>query len=101
MSRRLVVAGLIWLLVALSLEVGSVAGSDASILFGWLRLVWTAPFSIAYHVWIYDAAKEAVGRSDALMLGAVFEVVLSFLFWFVVLPIVWRKSRVLTKSRSA
>lgn len=101
MSRKLVVAGSAWLVVAVSLIIGSGAGGDASILLGWLRLVWTAPFSLVYQVWIYDSAKEALGRSDALVLGAVFEVVLGFLFWFVALPIVWRRSRALANSTTA
>ena|SRR5688500_13613066 len=101
MSRATLIAGSSWLVVALILEVASTMGGDASVLFGWLRLAWTAPFSIIYHVWIYDSAKEAFGRPNALVLGGVFEVVLSLLFWFVALPIVWRKGRRLAKSTNA
>lgn len=87
------VVGLIWLGFALVLEVAAVAGGDASILYGWLLLVWTAPFSVIYHVWAYDAVRDAIGRPNAQIVGALFEVVLSFFFWFVLLPRVWRWAR--------
>jgi hypothetical protein len=91
MKRPIRVFALVWLVVAIALEFASTLGGDASILFGWVLLVWTAPFSLIYQFWIYDVVKEMAGRNGAFLIGAAFQVTLAFLFWFLLLPRFWPK----------
>lgn len=86
MTPRVKVLSLIWLAVAVALEFGSTLGGDASILWGWVLLAWTAPFSIAYQFFLYDVVRGLVSRPIAQLIGTFFEVGLGYVFWFVVLP---------------
>ena len=89
MTPRVRTLGLIWLAVAVVLEFGSTQGGDASILWGWVLLVWTAPFSIAYQFLLYDVVSGFANRPIAQLIGAFFEVGLGYVFWFVMLPRIW------------
>jgi hypothetical protein len=92
MTPRVRTFGLIWLAVAIALEFGSTLGGDASILWGWVLLVWTAPFSIAYQFLLYDIVRGIVSRPAAQLIGALFEVGFGYVFWFVVLPRIWPRA---------
>jgi hypothetical protein len=81
-----------WLCIAVALEYSSTLGGDASILWGWTLLVWTAPFSIAFKFYLYDFALKYMSRPEAQVAGAVFEVVCAYLFWFVLIPKIWPKA---------
>lgn len=93
MMPRIGILGLFWLGIALALEFGSTLGGDAGQLWGWVLLLWTAPFSIIYQFFLYDFARENLGRLAAQLVGAVFEVGLAYVFWFVVFPKVRQRAR--------
>jgi ABC-type uncharacterized transport system permease subunit len=78
-----------WLCVALALEYGSTVGGDTSILSGWALMVWTAPASMLFQFHLYDTALQYMTRSNAQILGAVFEVLVAYAFWFVFIPKIW------------
>jgi hypothetical protein len=81
----------IWLAIAVALELASTLGGDASKLWGWILLLWTAPFSVIYQFLLYDVVLGATGRSAAQAVGALFETGLGYLLWFVILPRVSRR----------
>jgi hypothetical protein len=56
-------------------------------------LIWTAPFSIIFEFYLYDWVLQYMTRPTAQILGSVFEVVGSYLFWFVFIPKIWPKRR--------
>jgi hypothetical protein len=93
MTPRLRTLGLCWLVIAIALEYGSGLGGDASKLWGWILLIWTAPFSLIYQFVLYDIVLGIVSRPTAQLVGAVFEVGLGYLLWFIILPRVHRKSQ--------
>jgi hypothetical protein len=93
MTARIRNLGLIWLVIAIALELASTLGGDASKLWGWVLLLWTAPFSVIYQFLLYDAMSGAIGRSAAQVVGALFEVGLGYLFWFVIFPRISQRQR--------
>jgi len=92
MTPRVRNLSFIWLGIALALEYGSTLGGDASKLWGWILLMWTAPFSIIYQFVLYDFVKESLNKTIAQLVGTLFEVGLAYLFWFVVFPKIRRRS---------
>jgi hypothetical protein len=86
-------ARLIWILVAAIAAYGSTVGGDTSILCGWLLLVWTAPFSIIWWSYLYDAARLYLPVSIAQPLGLVVIIALAYAFWFWMIPTVWSKAK--------
>jgi hypothetical protein len=82
-----------WLCIAVALEYGSTLGGDASILWGWTLLIWTAPFSILFKFYLYDSALNHLSRPETQIAGAVFEVVCAYFFWFVLFPKIWPKGK--------
>jgi len=84
---------IVWLCLAIIFECFSTIGGDTSILSGWLLLIWTAPFSIIFEFYLYDWVLQYMTRPTAQILGSVFEVVGSYLFWFVFIPKIWPKRR--------
>ena len=92
MTLRVRTLGFIWLGIALALEYGASLGGDASKLWGWILLVWTAPFSIVYQFVLYDYVRESLNRTAAQLVGTLFEVGLAYLFWFVGFPKIGRRT---------
>jgi hypothetical protein len=88
---RFVRAG--WLCIAIALEYASTLGGDASILWGWILLFWTAPFSMVFQFFLYDFALQYMTRPVAQLVGSIFEVVCAYIFWFVIIPKVIANNR--------
>jgi hypothetical protein len=75
-----------WLAVAVLLSILSFKGGDASIVAGWLYLLWTAPFGIVWWFWLYDIVLAWLPASVAQPVGVIAVDSIAFAFWFVVLP---------------
>jgi len=75
-----------WTCVAVALGFGSFAGGDASIVSGWLFLVWTIPFGAIWWFYLYDIVRQWVPDNVAQAGGTVLVIVAAFVFWFVVVP---------------
>jgi len=93
MSRLTKILSIVWLCIAIIFECISTIGGDTSILSGWLLLIWTAPFSMIFEFYLYDWVLQYMTKPTAQFLGSVFEVVGSYLFWFVFIPKIWPKRR--------
>ena len=83
----------IWLLVAVLLAVGSMAGGDTSIVTGFLWLAWTAPIGLIWQFWVYDTALKVAPASLVNIVGLALVLVLAYLFWFQLVPAVLRSAR--------
>jgi len=91
MSTLTKILSIVWLCIAIIFEFISTIGGDTSILSGWLLLIWTAPFSIVFRFYLYDWVLQFMTKPTAQFFGSVFEVVGSYLFWFVFIPKIWPK----------
>lgn len=80
-----------WLCIALGLEYTSTLGGDASILWGWILMIWTAPFSMVFQFYLYDIVLQYMTRPTAQLFGSVFEVVCTYVLWFIFIPKIWPK----------
>jgi hypothetical protein len=83
----------IWLLVAVLLAAGSTAGGDTSIVTGFLWLAWTAPIGLIWQFWLYDTAIKAVPVNVVNIAGLALVLVLAYLFWFQLVPALFRAAR--------
>jgi hypothetical protein len=85
----------VWVLVALIAAYGGYAGGDTAIVLGWLFLVWTAPFGIAWWFYVYPAALSLAPKAILELLGPALAIVLAYWFWSMLLPAAfrWAKSR--------
>ncbi len=83
----------IWLLVAVLLAVGSMAGGDTSIVTGFLWLAWTAPIGLIWQFWVYDTALKLAPASLVNIVGLALVLVLAYLFWFQLVPALLRSAR--------
>jgi len=83
----------IWLLVAVLLAVGSMAGGDTSIVTGFLWLAWTAPIGLIWQFWVYDTALKVAPASLVNIVGLALVLVLAYLFWFQLMPALLRSAR--------
>lgn len=90
------ILGIAWLCVAVVLEFASTLGGDASILWGWVLLIWTAPASLLSKFYLQDFVLPYFGRLATIISGAIFEVAGGYLFWFVLIPMVWPKNKLRT-----
>lgn len=75
-----------WCIVAAILGLASFAGGDTAIVAGWLFLVWTVPFGVIWWFYLYDVALRFVPKAIAQPLGVVAVIVVTYLFWFVIVP---------------
>ncbi|WP_295993948.1 hypothetical protein [Rugamonas sp.] len=82
-----------WLCIAIALEYGSRIGGDASIFYGWIILIWTAPFSMMFQFYFYDFYLRYMPSPVAQLVGSASEVIFSYLFWFILIPTIWRKRK--------
>lgn len=82
-----------WFLIAILSAYLSTIGGDTGVLFGWLFLVWTAPFSILWWFYAYDIARHYMSAASAQPIGLVAVIVLAYIFWFMVVPFVWSRAR--------
>ncbi len=92
MSRRSQWMAIIWVAVAVLLAVGSRVGGDASIVTGFLWLVWTAPVGLIWQFWIYDEVLRVLPASVANVGGLVVVLAVSYVFWFRLIPMLSRIS---------
>ncbi len=88
-----------WIFITVAMEYASTIGGDASILWGWVLLVWTAPFSMILQFYLYDFALQYMTRSVAQLVVAGLEVVCTYLFWFVLIPKIVAKLTKLVNSQ--
>ena len=95
MPKKIVHAG--WIGVALLLAYASTVGGDMSILAGWVFLVWTFPFSGLWWFYFYDVARQYMSTSVAQPIGSALIIVCAYAFWFVLIPMAWRKARLARK----
>lgn len=93
MSRARVAIRAGWVGLALLFAYASTLGGDTSILFGWVFLTWTAPFSILWWFYLYDFARQYMSAAAAQPIGLISVIVLAYLFWFVLVPYVWIRAR--------
>lgn len=93
MSRKLRLASLVWLGVAILLAIGSETGGDTSIVTGLLWLVWTAPFGPIWQFWVYDSALKILPANVANFLGLVLVLLIAYTFWFHFIPWLVRLGR--------
>jgi hypothetical protein len=95
-ARTTIRAG--WLALAAIFAYASTLGGDTSIWAGWAFLVWTFPFSGIWWFYLYDSVREHASASNAQLIGLPLIIVFAYVFWFVLIPIVWRKSRRVNQS---
>jgi hypothetical protein len=93
MSRASVAIRAGWVGLALLFAYASTLGGDTSILFGWVFLTWTAPFSILWWFYLYDFARQYMSAAAAQPIGLISVIVLAYLFWFVLVPYLWTRAR--------
>lgn len=91
LTKRLVRVG--WLCVAIGLAYIPSGGIDANLLAGWAFLVWTFPLSGLWWFYLYDVARQYMSTSVAQLIGPVFAIVGAYAFWFVLIPMIWSKSK--------
>src|SRR5687768_1511650 len=82
-----------WILFAVLFAYTSMRGGETGVLFGWLLLVWTAPFSILWWSHRYAVAGQYMTTAAAQIVGLVATIVLAYIFWFIVLPFIWSRAR--------
>lgn len=75
-----------WCIVAVILGAASFAGGDTAIVAGWLFLLWTIPFGVVWWFYLYDMALRFVPKAIAQPLGVVAVIVVTYVFWFVIVP---------------
>jgi hypothetical protein len=95
LSRKIVHAS--WFAVAVILAFASTVGGDTSILAGWAFLVWTFPFSGLWWFYFYDIARQYLSASVAQPIGSALIIVSAYVFWFVLIPMIWRRARLARK----
>jgi hypothetical protein len=76
----------VWLVIAVCLAGGSVAGGDTSIVCGYLLLIWTIPFDIIWQFYLSDLALKFVSARIADWIGLTLVIAASYIFWFVLIP---------------
>jgi hypothetical protein len=83
----------VWLVVAILLAVGSMAGGDTSIESGFLWLAWTAPVGLIWQFLVYGSALKVAPANVVNVAGLVIVLVLAYLFWFQLVPALFRAAR--------
>jgi drug/metabolite transporter (DMT)-like permease len=86
MNTKLRLIMVVWLTVAVILGVVSFLGGDASIVGGWLFLIWTAPFGVIWWFYLYDYTLAWMPAHIAQPIGTVAVIIIAFLFWFILIP---------------
>lgn len=81
---------IVWIAVAILLAAYSHRGGDASIVGGFLFLLWTAPFGMIWQFWIYDSSIKILSPALAQLAGDALAVAFGAAFWFVFVPFIWR-----------
>lgn len=92
MSRLAIAIRAGWVCFAILFGYASTLGGDTSLLFGWVFLVWTAPLSVLWWFYLYDFARQYMSASAAQPIGLISVIMLAYLFWFVLVPYVWRRA---------
>jgi hypothetical protein len=82
-----------WLVIAILLAIGSVAGGDTSIVAGFLWLAWTAPIGLIWQFWLYEPLWRLLGTGVTNWLGLLLVIVGAYLFWFVLVPAMFRTAK--------
>lgn len=95
---RLIMA--IWLTVAIILGAVSFLGGDASIVGGWLFLIWTVPFGVIWWFYLYDYTLVWIPAHIAQPIGTAAVILITFLFWFILIPRIRRRQNKRNKTGS-
>jgi hypothetical protein len=85
-------------LIAILLAIGSVAGGDTSIVTGFLWLAWTAPIGLIWQFWLYEPTWRLLGTGVTNWLGLLLVLVGAYLFWFLLVPAVFRAAKSRTRT---
>jgi len=92
---------IVWVAIAAVLSIGSFAGGDTSIGCGWLFLIWTAPFGIAWWFWLYWLVDPQGSRENIQYIGTAAADIAAFAFWFYLVPAAIKRARAASKGRHA
>ncbi len=87
-----------WLCVAIGLAFIPNGSIDTNLLVGWAFVVWTFPFSVVWWFYLYDVARQYMSASIAQPIGSALVIVCAYAFWFVLIPMAWRKARLAPKQ---
>ena len=82
-----------WLVIAALLVLMSAKGGDATIVGGLLWLVWTAPVGLIWQFVLYDHVLPILGSQVTNWLGIALVFAGAYLFWFVLIPWLFRYAR--------
>lgn len=89
-----------WLIVALLLIYYSYAGGDTAISAFLFFVFWTFPFGAIWSFNIYPLIPRSMLLNGINIIGDLVSVVLAFVFWFVLIPWVFRKARKLRRPNN-
>lgn len=78
----------VWLIVAFVLVIGMHGGGENAVVSTLAYLAWTVPFGIVWHFLLYDALNFV-----SQIVGDVFVVAIAYIWWFVIVPIIFRWAR--------
>jgi hypothetical protein len=82
-----------WLVIGPLLIVMSMRGGDAAIV-GWLLwLIWTAPVGMFWQFVVYGHLEPILGAEPTAWIGDAIAYVGAYLFWFVLVPWLFRWAR--------
>jgi hypothetical protein len=82
-----------WLCVAIGLAFLPSGGIDTNLLTGWALVVWTFPFSVVWWSYLHDIALQHMSKPAAQFAGSALVITCAYGFWFVLVPLLWRKAR--------
>jgi hypothetical protein len=87
------IVALLWLFVAILMGMISFNGGETAVGYGLLLyFVWTAPFGIIFYYY-HDSLLSFVPSEFATPLGTTLIIFLAFLFWFLLVPKLFRHFR--------
>jgi hypothetical protein len=78
--------GVAWWAITAILVYYSYSGGDASIVAGWLYIIWTLPFGFVWHFLLYDMLVPYVPSAVLDIGGSIAIASLAFWFWFIFFP---------------
>jgi len=93
MSPQKKVVRLVWLFVAIGLALVPSGSGDMNLTVGWVFFIWTFPFSGVWWFYFYGIARQYMSASAAQSIGSALIIVCAYVFWFVLIPMMWRKAR--------
>jgi hypothetical protein len=82
-----------WLVAAIISAIGAFNGGDTSIVCGWIFLLLTFPFWLAWQTYAYEFVTSVISKDTADVVGIFISISAALLAWWHVIPIALKRAR--------